>query len=298
MSIVQSYLNNDNRVIDGKEAAREIIDSIKARKQSANVKPGLAVILVGEDPASSVYVKNKSNRAEECGFLSRQYNLHADTTEREVLDLIEKLNQDNDIDGILVQLPLPEQIDPHKVIQSIAPEKDVDGFHYLNAGRLMTGDTEEALLPCTPAGSLYLIKKALGDNLNGKHAVVIGRSNIVGKPMASLLLKENCTVTLIHSRTKRPEELCRQADIVVAAVGIPELVTEDWIKPGAVVIDVGINRITKEDGSTRLVGDVNYADVYPKAAAITPVPGGVGPMTISMLMQNTLDAAIRKKNHN
>lgn len=297
MSIAQSYLNNETQVIDGKEAAKEIIESIKSQKKSENVTPGLAVILIGDDPASNVYVRNKSNRAEECGFLSRQYNLPSDTSENEVLDLIVGLNQDSDIHGILVQLPLPEQINPHKIIQSIAPEKDVDGFHYLNAGRLMTGDTEEALLPCTPSGSLYLIKKAIGANLSGKHAVVIGRSNIVGKPMASLLLKENCTVTVIHSRTTQPETLCRQADIVVAAVGIPELVTEDWIKPGAVVIDVGINRVTKEDGSTRLVGDVNYADVYPKAAAITPVPGGVGPMTISMLMQNTLDAAIRKKNH-
>jgi methylenetetrahydrofolate dehydrogenase (NADP+) / methenyltetrahydrofolate cyclohydrolase len=296
MNIAQSYSNNETHTIDGKQVASEIIEAVKSRRQAENIQPGLAVILVGDDAASRVYVRNKSNRAEECGFLSRQYNLKSETSEKEVLELIKDLNDDPIIHGILIQLPLPEQINPHKVIQSISPEKDVDGFHYINTGKLTTGDIQDALVPCTPAGSLYLIKKTLGGNLSGKHAVVIGRSNIVGKPMASLLLQENCTVTVIHSRTENPSVICRQADIVVAAVGIPKLITEDWIKPGAIIIDVGINRITTPKGINKLVGDVDFENVFSKASAITPVPGGVGPMTIAMLMQNTLDAAIRMKN--
>jgi len=291
---------NGMTIIDGKQVAADIIESVKSRRAIENVVPGLAVILVGNDPASSVYVKNKSKRAQECGFVSKQFDLPAETAEQEVLELINTLNNDSDIHGILVQLPLPEQIDAHQVIQSIAPEKDVDGFHYLNTGKLTTGDTSDALVPCTPAGSIHLIKtvinsSALNGSLSGKHAVVVGRSNIVGKPMASLLLQENCTVTIIHSRTENPSEICRQADIVVAAVGIPSFIKEDWIKPGAVVIDVGINRITTSEGKAKLVGDVDFENVLSKVSAITPVPGGVGPMTISMLMQNTLDAAVRSK---
>ncbi|MBD5771942.1 bifunctional 5,10-methylenetetrahydrofolate dehydrogenase/5,10-methenyltetrahydrofolate cyclohydrolase [Marinomonas colpomeniae] len=290
-----SLSNNATVIIDGKRVAEEIIESVKSRRAIENIVPGLAVILVGNDAASSVYVRSKSARAKECGFVSKQFDLHADVSESEVLELINNLNNDSTIHGILVQLPLPKQINAHHVIQSIAPEKDVDGFHYLNTGKLTTGDTSDVLVPCTPAGSIHLIKAVMGSTLSGKHAVVIGRSNIVGKPMASLLLQENCTVTIIHSRTETPAELCKLADIVVAAVGIPKHIKEGWIKPGAVVIDVGINRITTEEGKNTLVGDVDFDNVIDKVSAITPVPGGVGPMTISMLMQNTLEAAIRSK---
>ena len=282
-------------IIDGKQTAADIITVVKSRRATENIVPGLAVILVGNDAASSVYVRNKSARAAECGFISEQFDLHEQTSEQEVLELIDRLNNNDDIHGILVQLPLPKQINAHQVVQAIAPEKDVDGFHYINTGKLTTGDTKEALVPCTPAGSIHLIKKVMGDSLSGKHAVVVGRSNIVGKPMASLLLQENCTVTMLHSRSENPRDLCKLADIVVAAVGIPNFITEDWIKPGAVIIDVGINRITAEDGKTTLVGDVDFTNVQSKTAAITPVPGGVGPMTIAMLMQNTLEAAIRSR---
>ncbi|MEL0624328.1 bifunctional methylenetetrahydrofolate dehydrogenase/methenyltetrahydrofolate cyclohydrolase FolD [Marinomonas arenicola] len=286
----------DAVIIDGKQVAADVIESVKSRRAMADIVPGLAVILVGNDAASSVYVRNKSAKAKECGFVSQQFDLSVDTSEQALLELINSLNEDVNIHGILVQLPLPKQIDSHQVIQSIAPEKDVDGFHYLNTGKLTTGDTNDALVPCTPAGSIQLIKSVMGGSeLSGKHAVVVGRSNIVGKPMASLLLQENCTVTVIHSRTNNPGEICRQADIVVAAVGIPNFIKEDWIKQGAVVIDVGINRITTDEGKTKLVGDVDFENVRSKVSAITPVPGGVGPMTISMLMQNTLDAAIRGK---
>jgi methylenetetrahydrofolate dehydrogenase (NADP+) / methenyltetrahydrofolate cyclohydrolase len=283
------------RVIDGRAAADYLLVSIGHRVQQAGLTPGLAVILVGSDPASSVYVRNKGRCAQACGFLSRQYDLPETTAESELIELIERLNVDPDIHGILVQLPLPRQIDPHRVIQAIEPAKDVDGFHYHNVGQLAAGNRGEARVPCTPLGCLHLIRQQLGDSLSGRHAVVIGRSNIVGKPMANLLLQADCTVTVLHSRSQDPEKLCRQADIVVAAVGIPGLVKSSWIKPGAVVIDVGINRVEQADGTARLVGDVDFDDVYPVASAITPVPGGVGPMTIAMLMQNTLESAIRLK---
>ncbi|MGF6731415.1 methylenetetrahydrofolate dehydrogenase (NADP+)/methenyltetrahydrofolate cyclohydrolase [Paraburkholderia youngii] len=280
-------------IIDGVAAASNVVESIKAKVQAEKLRPGLAVVLVGRDPASSVYVRNKKRRAEECGFLSRQYDLPEATREVELLALIRDLNQDTEIHGILVQLPLPPQINPNAVIEAIAPNKDVDGFHYSNAGRLGTGDIEQAMVPCTPLGCLHLLKQVLGDGLRGKHAVVIGRSNIVGKPMANLLMHNDCTVTIVHSRTVEPQNICRQADIVVAAVGIPKLVKADWIKEGAVAIDVGINRVTRTNGESGLVGDIDYDNVLPLTTAITPVPGGVGPMTIAMLMLNTLNAAAR-----
>ncbi|MGF6650479.1 methylenetetrahydrofolate dehydrogenase (NADP+)/methenyltetrahydrofolate cyclohydrolase [Paraburkholderia youngii] len=280
-------------IIDGVAAASNVVESIKAKVQAEKLRPGLAVVLVGRDPASSVYVRNKKRRAEECGFLSRQYDLPEATREVELLALIRDLNQDPEIHGILVQLPLPPQINPNAVIEAIAPNKDVDGFHYSNAGRLGTGDIEQAMVPCTPLGCLHLLKQVLGDGLRGKHAVVIGRSNIVGKPMANLLMHNDCTVTIVHSRTVEPQNICRRADIVVAAVGIPKLVKADWIKEGAVAIDVGINRVTRTNGESGLVGDIDYDNVLPLTTAITPVPGGVGPMTIAMLMLNTLNAAAR-----
>ncbi|MEX3896825.1 bifunctional methylenetetrahydrofolate dehydrogenase/methenyltetrahydrofolate cyclohydrolase FolD [Paraburkholderia sp. JPY432] len=280
-------------IIDGVAAASNVVESVKAKVQAEKLRPGLAVVLVGRDPASSVYVRNKKRRAEECGFLSRQYDLPEATREVELLALIRDLNQDPEIHGILVQLPLPPQINPNAVIEAIAPNKDVDGFHYSNAGRLGTGDIEQAIVPCTPLGCLHLLKQVLGDGLRGKHAVVIGRSNIVGKPMANLLMHNDCTVTIVHSRTVEPQNICRQADIVVAAVGIPKLVKADWIKEGAVAIDVGINRVTRTNGESGLVGDIDYDNVLPLTTAITPVPGGVGPMTIAMLMLNTLNAAAR-----
>ncbi|EPC00669.1 hypothetical protein L861_12815 [Litchfieldella anticariensis FP35 = DSM 16096] len=282
------------RILDGKRTANAITAEVREAVEREGLTPGLAVVLVGDDPASQVYVRNKGRRAKACGFLSRQYDLPATTTQAELLALVESLNGDSKIHGILVQLPLPAQIDADCVIQAIAPDKDVDGFHYVNVGRLVTGAIGAALLPCTPKGVMHLIEQALGPDLSGKRAVVIGRSNIVGKPMASLLLAHNATVTVIHSRTPSPAEICRQADIVVAAVGVPGLVTAEWVKPGAVVIDVGINRVEDDDGSAQLVGDVDFEVVAPLASAITPVPGGVGPMTIAMLMHNTLQAARRQ----
>ncbi|WP_024304312.1 bifunctional 5,10-methylenetetrahydrofolate dehydrogenase/5,10-methenyltetrahydrofolate cyclohydrolase [Pseudogulbenkiania sp. MAI-1] len=295
MKIAPSSFTNQPCLIDGKAAAQEVVAAVKAAVEQEGLRPGLAVILVGDDPASAVYVRNKSRRAEECGFLSQQFSLPADTREEALLQLIARLNGDPAVHGILVQLPLPGHIDAHKVIQAIDPRKDVDGFHYENVGHLATGGLTEALVPCTPLGALFLIKQVLGESLRGLHAVVIGRSNIVGKPMASLLLQHDCTVTIVHSRTLSPEAVCRQADIVVAAVGVPGLVKADWVKPGAVVIDVGINRIDQPGGDTRLVGDVDFDGVKTVASAITPVPGGVGPMTIAMLMQNTLNAARRSR---
>ncbi|MBO6860418.1 bifunctional methylenetetrahydrofolate dehydrogenase/methenyltetrahydrofolate cyclohydrolase FolD, partial [Roseibium sp.] len=256
----------------------------------------LAVVLVGEDPASQVYVRNKDKAAEACGFHSVKHTLAADTSEDAVLALVDQLNNDPDIHGILVQLPLPGHIDESKVLRLIRPEKDVDGFHPVNVGLLTAGERDSALVPCTPAGSLVLLKRTLGDTLSGLNAVVVGRSNIVGKPMASLLLQESCTVTIAHSRTRDLPDVVRSADIVVAAVGRPQMIKGDWIKPGATVIDVGINRIPAPDlgeGKARLVGDVNFAEAAEVAGAITPVPGGVGPMTIAMLMVNTLTAARR-----
>lgn len=277
--------------IDGKAFADKlcasIADEVQRLKSEKSLNPCIAVILVGEDPASQVYVRNKVRRCEQLGIHSIEHKLEATTTQAELLALIEALNQDPAVNGILCQLPVPPQIDDAAVIAAIDPVKDVDGFHTQNAGALSVGNNQ--LVPCTPLGSLMLLKDRIGD-LSGKHAVVIGRSNIVGKPMALLLLQENCTVTIAHSRTRDIKALCSQADIVVAAVGRPRFVQADWIKPGATVIDVGINRI-EEDGKSRLVGDVDYDAVVDKASGITPVPGGVGPMTIACLMHNTLTAA-------
>ncbi|MBS9781030.1 MAG: bifunctional methylenetetrahydrofolate dehydrogenase/methenyltetrahydrofolate cyclohydrolase FolD [Gammaproteobacteria bacterium] len=278
-------------IIDGKAFAANLRQDIA--KQTAELKekgitPGLAVVLVGEDPASQVYVRNKGKQSVEVGFKSVEHKLDASTSQEELLKLIDELNNDDTIHGILVQLPVPEHIDDKAVINAISPEKDVDGFSQLNVGRLNIG--EKSLTPCTPLGCTMLLKDYFGGDLSGKNAVVLGRSNIVGKPMAALLLQENCTVTIAHSRTKNIEEVCRAADIVVAAVGRPEMVKKEWIGKGAVVIDVGINRIER-DGKNKLVGDVDFNDVQDTAAAITPVPGGVGPMTIACLLYNTLVAA-------
>ncbi|MDG4895326.1 bifunctional methylenetetrahydrofolate dehydrogenase/methenyltetrahydrofolate cyclohydrolase FolD [Mesorhizobium sp. WSM4976] len=285
-------------VIDGKRVAEDVVSKVKALTSElaarGATKPGLAVVIVGEDPASQVYVASKSRTAKECGFHSLQHTLPADTTEEQLLKIIGDLNADKSIHGILVQLPLPGHIDAGKVIQTIAPEKDVDGFHFINVGKLGTGELETAFVPCTPAGSMLLIERVRGKDLSGLNAVVVGRSNIVGKPMANLLLAANCTVTIAHSRTKDLPALARTADILVAAVGRPEMVKGDWVKPGATVIDVGINRIPapkKGEGKSRLVGDVAYSEAVKVAGAITPVPGGVGPMTIAMLMANTVASA-------
>jgi methylenetetrahydrofolate dehydrogenase (NADP+)/methenyltetrahydrofolate cyclohydrolase len=285
-------------VIDGKNVAADVVAKVKALTADLAAKgksqPGLAVVIVGEDPASQVYVASKSRTAKECGFHSVQHTLPAQTTQADLLKLIGTLNADPAIHGILVQLPLPGQIDSGTVIQAIAPEKDVDGFHFVNVGKLGTGELDTAFVPCTPAGSMLLIERVRGKDLSGLSAVVVGRSNIVGKPMANLLLAANCTVTIAHSRTRDLPALARTADILVAAVGRPEMVRGDWVKPGATVIDVGINRIPapeKGEGKTRLVGDVAYAEAEKVAGAITPVPGGVGPMTIAMLMANTVVSA-------
>lgn len=288
-------------LIDGKAIAASVRNEITARAArllaETGKRPGLAVVLVGEDPASQVYVRNKDRAAEACGFHSVKHTLSADTAETDLLALVAQLNEDEAIHGILVQLPLPAHIDETKVLRLIRPEKDVDGFHPVNVGLLATGARDTALVPCTPAGSLVLLKRTLQTSLAGLNAVVIGRSNIVGKPMAALLLAESCTVTIAHSRTRDLPEVVRAADIVVAAVGRPEMVRGSWIKPGATVIDVGINRVpdtAKGEGATRLVGDVAFAEAAEVAGAITPVPGGVGPMTIAMLMANTLTAARRQ----
>ena len=282
-------------VIDGKAASAEVLVQVKhdvADLVAIGVQPCLAVILVGEDPASEVYVRNKILRAGECGIRSVEHKLGAETSQNHVLHIIENLNDDPDVHGILVQLPLPAHIDETIVLQAINPLKDVDGFHSENVGGLSQG--RDVLTPCTPTGCMYLLHKAMGD-LHGKHAVVIGRSNIVGKPMAALLLRADCTVTILHSRSENSEAVCRQADIVVAAVGRPMMVDADWLKPGAVVIDVGINRVNTS-GRSRLVGDVDMESALAKVSAITPVPGGVGPMTIAFLMKNTLRAAQHQLN--
>jgi methylenetetrahydrofolate dehydrogenase (NADP+)/methenyltetrahydrofolate cyclohydrolase len=286
------------RLIDGKSVAQSVIANVKEARDrlmsALTVKPGLAVVLVGEDPASRVYVRNKSLKAEECGFYSEQHTLSAETPEMDLLKLIDRLNADPAVHGILIQLPLPKHIDETKVLLAIGPDKDVDGFHPINVGRLAAGARDQALVPCTPAGSVILAKQALGNDLSGLEAVVVGRSNIVGKPVAQLLLQENCTVTIAHSRTRDLRDVCRRADILVAAVGRAEMVRADWVKPGACVIDVGINRVTDAGtGKSRLVGDVDFASVSEVAGAITPVPGGVGPMTIALLMANTVLAAAR-----
>ena len=282
--------------IDGKAMAAELSAAIAADTRALHddhgLVPGLAVVIVGDDPASQVYVRNKKRTAEACGFHSVQHSLPADCSEADVLALIDDLNGDNAIHGILVQLPLPEQLDEQRITQSVLPSKDVDGFHYINIGKLTAGDTDDGFVPCTPAGCMLMIRNHVGDDLSGKNAVVIGRSNIVGKPMASLLLAANATVTVTHSRTADLPAVCRNADIVVAAVGRPNMVRDDWIKPGAVVIDVGINRVdVPGEDRTKLTGDVDFDGVSRVAAAVTPVPGGVGPMTIVMLMSNTLRAA-------
>ncbi|EPJ49484.1 MAG: 5,10-methylene-tetrahydrofolate dehydrogenase/ 5,10-methylene-tetrahydrofolate cyclohydrolase [Osedax symbiont Rs1] len=266
---------------------KQLAIDVAAVKEISGKSPGLTVVLVGEDPASQVYVRKKGEQAAEVGIISTEHRLPATASQAELLALVETLNNDAQVHGILVQLPLPSQIDEKTILTAILPEKDVDGFHPVNVGKLSIGD--ESLLPCTPHGSVHLIKHALGDDLSGLNAVVVGRSNIVGKPMAALLLQESCTVTIVHSRTKNIEAICANADILVAAVGRPEMINADWIKEGACVIDVGINRIQR-DGKNKLVGDVDYASAGEKAGAITPVPGGVGPMTIAMLLVNTLTA--------
>lgn len=283
------------KLIDGKAAALAIRERVAAgvaqfEKQTGR-PPGLATVLVGEDLASAVYVRSKNRATAEAGMVSFAHNLPDSTSEDQLLDLVAELNTDDRVDGILVQLPLPQQIGAAQVIANVEPSKDVDGFNVINAGLLATGSG--ALVPCTPLGCLHLLKSELG-RLEGLNAVVIGRSNIVGKPMAFLLLAENATVTIAHSRTRDLSEVVRSADIVVAAVGRAEMVRGSWIKPGATVIDVGINRLPTEDGKGRLVGDVAFDEAAEVAAAITPVPGGVGPMTIAMLMRNTLVAAHRR----
>jgi methylenetetrahydrofolate dehydrogenase (NADP+) / methenyltetrahydrofolate cyclohydrolase len=287
-------------IIDGRAVADEVVQTVKRLTgelvNTRSIIPGLAVVIVGEDPASQVYVSSKSRKAKECGFHSVQHTLPADTTEEQLVAIIGDLNADPAIHGILVQLPLPAHIDSGRIIQTIAPEKDVDGFHFVNVGKLGAGELDTAFVPCTPSGSMLLIERVRGKDLSGLNAVVVGRSNIVGKPMANLLLAANCTVTIAHSRTKDLPALARTADILVAAVGRPEMIKGDWVKPGATVIDVGINRIPapeKGEGKSRLVGDVAFAEAEKAAGAITPVPGGVGPMTIALLMANTLVSAYR-----
>ncbi|MCH2339111.1 bifunctional methylenetetrahydrofolate dehydrogenase/methenyltetrahydrofolate cyclohydrolase FolD [Pseudomonas sp. NPDC047963] len=286
---------DSDKLIDGKAAAAKVITEVAAEVtalKAEGFEPALAVVLVGNDPASHVYVRNKVLRAEQAGIHSLVFRMAADSPVEAVLEVIAGLNADPKVHGILVQLPLPAHIDEQLVLQAIDPAKDVDGFHSDNVGGLSQG--RPVLTPCTPAGCMRLLRDRLGE-LSGKHAVVVGRSNIVGKPMAALLLAADCTVTVLHSRSREPQALSRQADILIAAVGRPALIDASWIKPGAMVIDVGINRI-EEHGRTRLVGDVDFASVLPLASAITPVPGGVGPMTIAMLMQNTVTAACQQRN--
>ena len=287
------------KVIDGKEFAAsvraQVAEQVSKLKDEHNIIPGLAVVLVGEDAASQVYVRNKHASTIEVGMNSYEHRLSADTTESDLLKLINDLNNDPKVNGILCQLPLPKHLDEELVINSITPEKDVDGFHISNVGMLSTG--QKSMVPCTPLGCLMMLRDHHG-SLSGLNAVVVGRSNIVGKPMANLLLRDSCTVTIAHSRTKNIEAVCRTADIVIAAVGRPEMITGDWIADGATVIDVGINRIPHPDkeGKFKLVGDVDFASASAKAGAITPVPGGVGPMTIACLLANTLTACCRSNN--
>ena len=290
------------KIIDGKEFSAnlraDVAKNVEALKAKHNITPGLAVVLVGEDPASQVYVRSKGKMTVEVGMKSFEHKLAASTSEEELLKLVEKLNSDDTVNGILVQLPLPAHINSAKVLASINPAKDVDGFHLINVGLLATGG--DAMVACTPLGCMIMLKDQLGD-LSGKKAVVVGRSNIVGKPMAQLLLRENCTVTIAHSRTINLDAECRQADILVAAVGQPQMIKGSWIKPGATVIDVGMNRIPAPEkgiGKTRLVGDVDFAEAVEVAGAITPVPGGVGPMTIACLLKNTFTATCRQNDIN
>lgn len=279
------------KILDGKKLSQKIKAEIKeqvAKLKEKDIYPGLAVVLVGDDAASRVYVNSKKKACKEVGIYSEEYVLSADTTEQELLELIDKLNHNNIIDGILVQLPLPKHIKEQKIIEAISPSKDVDAFHPVNVGKIMTGNYD--FLPCTPAGVIELIKES-GIEVEGKECVVVGRSNIVGKPQAMLLLHNHGTVTICHSKTKNLKEICSRADILVVAVGCPEMISGDMIKPGTVVIDVGMNRMEDK----KLLGDVNFKQAEKIAAAITPVPGGVGPMTIAMLMRNTVTAAIKNK---
>ncbi len=284
-----------NKIIDGKAFAAKLCEQVKqeciALKDQHNLVPGLTVVLVGDDPASKVYVGNKNKKARELGINSQEILLPADVAESELLEHITKLNQDEAVHGILVQLPLPQHIDKDKIINAIDPKKDVDGFHVVNTGRLYTG--QDSLVPCTPQGCLLMLKEYLGD-LSGKKAVILGRSNIVGRPMAELLLQENCTTVMLHSRSKDIKAEAASADIIIAAIGKPEFVTAEYVKDGAVIIDVGINRIERS-GKAKLVGDVAFDEVLDKVAAITPVPGGVGPMTIACLMMNSVKAAKQSK---
>ncbi len=288
----------DAQIIDGKAIAgalrAQVAAAVNDRTSSHGDQPGLAVILVGNNPASQVYVRNKGRQTRDCGMQSFEHKLPTETTQDSLLALIAELNDDDAVDGILVQLPLPAHIDPDPVLDAIDPSKDVDGFHVINAGGLVTG--RPVLVPCTPLGCLMMLKDRLGD-MSGLNAVVVGRSNIVGKPMAALLLREHCTVTIAHSRTRDLPAVCRTADILIAAVGRPEMIRGGWVRPGATVIDVGINRIPAPGpGKTRLVGDVAFAEAVEVAGVITPVPGGVGPMTIACLLNNTLLAACRRRN--
>lgn len=280
---------NEEKIINGKEIAKnlreEIAKQVTQLKETHNITPGLAVVLVGEDPASQVYVRNKGKQTTESGMNSFEFKLPDNVSEADLIAKIEELNNDDKVNAILVQLPLPSHISENAVINSIAPEKDVDGFHIINSGLLATG--QDATVPCTPLGCILMLKQKIGD-LSGLNALVVGRSNIVGKPMASLLLQESCTVTIAHSRTKNLAQQCLQADIIVAAVGVPEIIKGDWVKKGASVIDVGINRVEKPDGGYKLIGDVEFDEAIKNANFITPVPGGVGPMTIACLLKNTL----------
>ncbi len=279
------------RIIDGKATAAALRERVGQAVSGLDFQPGLAVVLVGEDPASAVYVRNKGKATTGAGMQSFEHKLPDTVAEADLLALIEKLNTDASVDGILVQLPLPDHINSELVLNAINSDKDVDGFHPVNVGRLWTG--EPALAPCTPTGCMRMIREVT--KISGKEAVIVGRSNIVGKPMAAMLLAESATVTIAHSRTADLRERCRNADILVAAVGRPEMIRGDWIKPGAVVIDIGINRVPKDDGKSRLVGDVAYAEAAELASAITPVPGGVGPMTIACLIENTMVAGCRRR---
>ena len=286
-------------IIDGKEFSsrtnQSLLPNVKLIVEKIGRPPALAVILVGEDTASHVYVRNKVKQTKDAGMVSIEHQLSAETSEKTLLSLIDTLNKNDQIDGILVQLPLPKHINENSVIQTINPEKDVDGFHVINAGKLATG--QKGLVPCTPLGCLLLLRNTIGD-LSGLHAVIVGRSNIVGKPLAQLLLAENTSVTIVHSKTKNITEITSKADILIAAVGRAEIIKSDWVKPGACVIDVGINRLEtqeRETGKYRIVGDVDFSQVSERASFITPVPGGVGPMTISCLLRNTVIATAKRK---
>ena len=286
---------SEAKIIDGKAFAAGVREKVgrqvAALTKAHGIKPGLAVVLVGEDPASQVYVRSKGKATVEASMESFEFRMPDTASHDEVLAKVEELNADNRVNAILVQLPLPDQVDEAAIINAINPAKDVDGFHVINTGLLSTG--QDAMVPCTPLGCQMMLRAELGDQLSGANAVVLGRSNIVGKPMAQLLLQDNCTVTIAHSRTRDLPDVVRGADVLVAAVGRPEMVKGDWIKPGATVIDVGINRIER-DGKMKLVGDVDFAEAVKVAGAITPVPGGVGPMTIACLLVNTLTAACRQ----